>query len=397
MVRAGTTEKFKATTVEKGIRQIGPSRWEVRVYAGRNPETGAIRHVSRSTDAGIKAARTLRAKLTTEVAEGKHGATMGTFGSLLDAWLQDGKQGRAETTMAGYRIKIESKIRPALGSIPLDRLTTRDLDRFYRTLLDAGTSPAMVMHYHRVISAALRQAEKWEMVTVSPARNANRPRVPVRPLDPPPPDRVRVLIDLAAASRAPETATVITTAALTGLRRGELCALRWSEVDWPGSALTVRHALWQTADGWGVKDPKSHQVRRIEMDDPAMAVLRGRWHRASEAAALAGIELAPEGYVFSNAVDGADPIMPAALTQSFRKLCKRAEESDPDGDPWPYRFHDLRHYTATELFRDGHSPRTVADRLGHADPALTLRVYAHDTKDQAQAAAASLSAGLLTG
>ena len=211
----------------------------------------------------------------------------------------------------------------------------------------------------------------------------------------PSPERVRTLIDLAAASRSPETATIITTAALTGMRRGELCGLRWSDVDWQGLAVTVHHSVWQTADGWGVKDPKSHQVRRIELDEPAIAVLRGRWKRASDAAKLAGVALAAEAYVFSTTVDGSEPVMPAALTQAFRKLCQRAEESDPKGDPWPYRFHDLRHYTATELFRQGHHARTVADRLGHADPALTLRVYTHDTQDQAKAAAASLSAGLL--
>jgi integrase len=340
----------------------------------------------------------LRAKLTTEVAAGKHGAgTSGTFGALLDAWLRDGKQGRAETTMHGYRIKIETVIRPALGSIPLDKLSTLDLDRFYRKLLDEGTSPAMVMHHHRVISAALRQGEKWGMVAASPARNASPPRVPAKPMVTPPPERVRALIDLAAASRAPEMATIITAAALTGERRGELCGLRWSDVDWAGSAITVEQALWQVGTRTGVKDPKSHQVRRIEMDEPAMAVLRGRWVRASDAASLADVTIAPDAYVFSNSVDCSDPIRPDSVTQAFRRLCQRAQDADPSGEPWPYRFHDLRHYTATELFRQGHNPRTVADRLGHADPALTLRVYTHDTKDQAQAAAASLSAGLLPG
>ena len=242
---------FKVITVEKGIRQIGPARWEVRVFAGRNPETQAIRHVSRSTTDGIAAARRLKAKLITEVADGKHGSTSGTFGQLLDAWLKDGRQGRATTTLDGYRINIESTIRPALGPIMLSKLTARDLDAFYGRLIADGTSPAMVMHHHRVISAALRQAEKWGTVPASVARNATPPRVPKKPMLVPPPERVRALIDLAATSRNPEQATIITVAALTGMRRGELCGLRWSDIDWQDSSLTVRHSIWQTRDGWG--------------------------------------------------------------------------------------------------------------------------------------------------
>jgi integrase len=406
MAKASTTVGFKVTTVEKGIRQIGPSRWEVRVFAGRNPETGAIRHVSRSTNDGIAAARKLKAKLVTEVADGKHGSTAGTFGQLLDAWLKDGRQGRATTTLDGYRINIESTIRPALGSIMLNKLTARDLDAFYGRLIAEGTTPAMVMHHHRVISAALRQAEKWLSVPLSVARNASPPRVPAKPMIVPPPERVRALIDLAASSRNPELATLITVAALTGMRRGELCGLRWSDIDWKGPSLTVRHSIWQTRDGWGVKDPKTHQHRRLLLGEQTMAVLLGRYHRVGDAVSLAEVELAEDAYVFSPELDGVQPILPNRVTHSFRRLCQTMEararaaadeahrKVKPE-DKWPYRFHDLRHYTATELFRQGHHARTVADRLGHADPALTLRVYTHDTDDQALAAASALEAGVL--
>src|SRR5664280_2505584 len=396
-----STGEFKVVTVEKGIRQIGPTRWEVRVYAGRHPETGAIRHVSRTSTAGITAARRIRARLITEVAEGKHGSNAGTFGQLLDLWLRDGKQGRAPATLDGYRINIESTIRPALGSILLPKLTARHLDAFYARLIKEGTSPAMVMHHHRVISAALRQGEKWDMVPASAARNASPPTVPTHALTVPPPERVRALIDAAAASRIPEMATVITVAALTGMRRGELCGLRWSDIDWQGSALTVNRSIWQTREGWGVKDPKTHQARRLALGEHAMAVLAGRWQRVTDAVALAEIPLADDAYVFSPELDGTAPRMPNTLTRAFKNLC-RAMEADVERDGrklrpeerWPYRFHDLRHYTANELFRQGHHARTVADRLGHADPALTLRVYTHDTQDQAIAAAASLEAGI---
>lgn len=389
--------KFKPVTVEQGIRQVGPDRWEVRVFAGRDPVTGRPRLVSRGTTKGIRAARTIRSQLATEVAAGGHGvSTVGTFGALLDDWLRDGKQGRAATTLEGYRKKIDSGIRPALGAKRLDKLTTKDLDTFYAGLIRDGKSEALVMAYHRIIAAALRQGEKWRIVPVSVARDATPPRVPDKPMVVPPPERVRRLIDAAAASRTPELATIITVAALTGMRRGELCGLRWSDIDWQGSALAVERSIFQTSGGvWGTKDPKSHQVRRLVLGEHAMAVLAGRRQRVDDAASLAEVDLPPDAYVFSLTVDGSRPMLPSAITLAFTRLCSRMAEANPNEDPWPYRFHDLRHYTATELFRQGHHARTVADRLGHADPALTLRVYTHDTEDQAIAAAASLEAGII--
>jgi integrase len=130
-----------------------------------------------------------------------------------------------------------------------------------------------------------------------------------------------------------------------------------------------------------------------------MAVLGGRWQRVTAAATIAEISITPDAYVFSPDADGQLPLMPNVATHAFRRLCSQMEERAAKAEPprtesWPYRFHDLRHYTATELFRAGHNPRTVADRLGHADAALTLRVYTHDTEDQARAAALSLEAGL---
>jgi integrase len=205
-------------------------------------------------------------------------------------------------------------------------------------------------------------------------------------------------------------AAVITLAALTGMRRGELCGLRWSDVEWQGSAIVVRQSIWQTSDGIGTKTPKTHQTRRLLLGEHAMAVLGGRWERAAADAEMAKVPVSPDGYLFSLDADGASPARPDSITQAFTRLCRRMEDSalarlretKPNakrtdlapGERWPYRLHDLRHYTATQLFAAGLNPKTVADRLGHADPSITLRVYTANTDAQAQEAADSLEAGL---
>jgi integrase len=399
---------FERVQVEKGIRLVGEDRWEVQVHIGRDPSTGKLRQVSRTTRKGITDARRLRARLITEVAQGKHGGTSGTFGSLLIDWLaQIESDGRSPKTLHEYRQKIDSRIVPSLGAIPLDKLDAHDLDAFYGSQRNSGLSAATIMHMHRIISAALATAERWGWVPRNVAKLARPPIVQKKAMTVPPPERVRALIDKTAASRSPEWATMITMAALSGLRRGELCGLQWGDIDWDESALTVSRSIWQTKALWGEKDPKSHQVRRLVLGDHAMAVLAGRWQRVSSAADLADVAISDHAYVFSPVIDGSTPMMPNAVTKAFTQYCRRMEAPAAkiaraagreltDAERWPYRFHDLRHYTATELFRAGHNPRTVADRLGHADAAMTLRVYTHDTADQARAAAESLESGLLT-
>jgi integrase len=156
----------------------------------------------------------------TEVDQGKHGGTTGSLGSLLSEWLETSERlGRSPSTIAENRRKIEKVIRPELGGVRLDKVTPHTLDGFYGRLLDVGTSPATVLAHHRILAAALHQGERWGWIDRNPARLATPPSVPKKALHVPPPERVRELIDRAAASRNPDNATLITFAALSGLRR----------------------------------------------------------------------------------------------------------------------------------------------------------------------------------
>ncbi|HET9733173.1 MAG TPA: site-specific integrase [Acidimicrobiales bacterium] len=403
------------------MRERSPGRWELRAYAGRDPLTGKPRQVTRTyvadrreKGAGKRQAERELARLVAEVEQGQHGGSKATLGQLLDDWTAHGERmGRSPKTLYEYRRKVDRQIRPALGAKPLDKLTAHDLDLFYANQLAAGLSDRSVLHLHRILTAALRQGRKWGWVTRSVAEDATPPKPVQAHLNPPPPDRVSALVGEAGrpAARNPELATVITLAALTGMRRGELCGLQWGDVDWQASTVTVRRAIWQAGGTVGVKPPKTHQVRELRLGAHAMGVLAGRAERATVDATMAGITLRPTAFVFSPEVDGSRPMRPDSVTQAFDRLCRRMEDAEvaklrkrdplatlddlPSSARWPYRFHDLRHYTATELIAGGMDPRTVADRLGHADPSITLRVYAAGTPARAQAAADILEAGLL--
>jgi integrase len=386
------------SSVEPGLRERSPGKWEIRAY---NKATGRQEYTfydsGRSEPgSGIRTARTKRAELISDIAKGKYGGQKGTLTRLIEDYIDDReKRGHSPTTIRSYR-QICRAVADGVGSKRLDRLKAKDLDDWYAKLLQGGMSAATLGHYHRLISSALGQAEKWEWVPSNVAKLATVPRAQKADLKIPPPDRVRRLIDHAASSRAPDMAAIVLTAALTGLRRGELCGLRWSDIDWGASTLTVERSIWQTGRKWGVKLPKSHQARVVPVGELATSTLRF-WRGEQDAEAeRAGVELVPEAYIFSPNPDGADPKMPDVVSQRFRKHCEALEAAEPKAAPWPYRFHDLRHYQATELLAAGYDPGTVSRRLGHSKVSTTMDIYVHHNEERAISAAGALDAGLAT-
>jgi integrase len=386
------------------IRERSPGHYELRAYnnATGKQVTRTFKGPRAEKGVGIRAARQELARLVTEVAEGKHGATQkSTVSVLLDEWISHGEtRGRSPNTIHGYRSKVARiKTAPFAGK-EVSKLTARDLDAWYGSLLEGGMSPATVAHYHRIIRAALNQAERWEWTDRNVARKVTLGTVPRPEMHVPTVDQARALVLRATTTISPDLGPVLLFSMLTGMRRGELCGVQWSDVDWPGRRITVRRSVWQVRSEWGIKDPKTHQVRTLALDDAAMALLLARHGRAEDDAEGAGVELSPDGFIWSTTVDGHAPRTPNSLTRAFHRLCRTMEIEAAAAEParietWPFRFHDLRHLSATEMVGQGMDPRTVASRLGHADPSVTLRVYAHAIEARDRDAAEGLGRALM--
>ena len=142
------------------------------------------------------------------------------------------------TTLRTYRAQVEQIIRPRLGKIVLTRLTPKHLDDLYRHMKEEGRSPKTIRNYHAIISSALHQGVRWEWVRENVAEKAKPPRVAQRRVKAPSVEAVRSVIE-AAEDRDPRLAPLLMLAALTGMRRGELCALRWTDVDLERGELDV--------------------------------------------------------------------------------------------------------------------------------------------------------------
>jgi len=389
--------------VERGIRRIGPDRFEVRVFIGRDPVTGKVRSASRVVHSpSIREARRALAQLETEIESRRFAGPGITFGALLEEWLRFGERGGwATNTLSENRRKVEKVLIPVLGAIPLEQLTAHRLDTFYQELLagleheglsGAPLKPRSVLGYHRLISAALRQGRKWGKVDRNVAEDATPPKVRAEKHTIPTAGEVAELVAKADRSdRLPEFGTLLRLAAHTGARRGELCALRWGDVDFVDSKLTIRHAIGSFGGRTEIKDPKSHATREVTLGPVMLEVLIGRLDRARSVAERFDRTIGDDCFVFSLDPDGSTYLRPDTVSQAFGRLRMQLERDTRR--PWPYRFHDLRHFAATEALRAGFSATDAAHRLGHADATLIHTTYGHGTEERARALAEALDGG----
>lgn len=359
---------------EGHIRKRG-NAWQVIVFAGRDPVTGRKRQVSRTVRGTKRDAQAVRSQLLVQVGEGAHIGTDATFGQLLDEWYETAAGDWSPKTAIETKRFIERLIRPKLGSVRLRKLSPAVIDRFYGDLRKRGglngrpLSPASVRRVHVIVRRSLQQAVKWGWLATNPAANASPPRTLPSRITPPSPDDVSRLLSLARAED-PDLGVFLRLAAATGARRGELCALRWSDVDFDARTVTIQRSLVGGTDGFVEKDTKTHAARCVALDDETVEILADHRRRAMERVLATGSRAESLRYVFSFDPAHRSPWRPDGVTARFARLRHQAGLNG-------VRLHDLRHYVATRLIGAGVPVRTVSGRLGHANAATTLNVYSH--------------------
>src|SRR5690606_16923615 len=196
--------------------------------------------------------------------------------------------------------------------------------------------------------------------------SASPPKLRKQEINPPAIGDTRDLL-AAADDHDPAFGALLRVLAATGARRGEVCGLRWSDLDRATRTLSIKRSVASVSGGTVVKDTKTHAARRIAIDAATPAAPDA--HRARSEAVAAGcrIELAPDGCMFTSEPDGSRPLHPDTVTGNFRRITHRLGLAG-------VRFHDLRHLHATQLLAAGVPVRTVSGRLGHANAATTLNV-----------------------
>lgn len=315
------------------------------------------------------------------------------------------------STISGYRGYVDKHVRPFIGQVKVSALDAEMLDSLYAELRRcrdhcsgrkqiqhrcAGShqcdercrkhecrplANATIRKIHFVLGGAYKQAVRWRWVSTNPMTQAEPPPAP--PPDPQPPSAPEAAQLLREAWLDPDWGALIWLTMTTGARRGELCALRWKHVDLTTGLLTLRRAIAQDGVKVEEKDTKTHQRRHVTLDPETVAVLTEHHERCSERAAVLGVALDKDAFVFSNDPVGRTHLIPSSITQRYRRMAERLKIET--------HFHNLRHYSATELIAAGVDIRTVAGRLGHGGGGTTtLRVYAAWVAEADQRAATRL-------
>lgn len=386
---AGTKKRLRGS-----IDTLPNGALRVRISAGKDPVTKRRHFLTEIIPAGPRAeseAEKVRVRLLNQVDERRNPRTNATVNQLLDRRFE---MFRGEpTTLETYRGYADNHIRRLIGDVKVGALDGDVFDSFYAELRRCRDhcsgrrhackplSASTIRQIHYILSGALKRAVRWKWISVSPIDQAEPP-TPARP-DPRPPSAEHAAQLLNEAWKDPDWGAFVWLAMTTGARRGELCGLRWREVDLKHGVLTYRTSIAQQGSETWEKDTKTHQQRRVALDPETVAVLTEHRDRCETRSAQLEMQLDRDGFVFSLDPDCSTYIKPSTVTQRYDRMAARLGIET--------HLHSLRHYSATELIRAGVDVRTVAGRLGHSGGgATTLRVYTAWVAESDQRAAAGI-------
>src|ERR671911_710401 len=350
---------------EGTISRRKDGRWEAKytAHTADGPKRRALYGKTRK-EAADKLAKALADRLS--------GYTFDTenmsVGEYLDRWLNDSGRGSVRlSTYERHEQIVRLHLKPALGRVKLTKLTPAHVQGLYRDKLDSGLTPATVQKIHAVLHKALAQALKWNMIPRNAAHSVKAPRPAPEEMHPLSPDEARRLIE---AVRGDKLEALYVLAAQTGMRQGELLALKWEDVDLNRGVVHVRRTLVRSRGRIALGEPKTKNSRRpVDLTSVAVEALKTHLEQQLEDIERLGDLYRDDGLVFTSGVGTL--INPSNLRRrSFAPLLQRA------GLP-QIRFHDLRHTCATLLLSRNTNPRLVQALLGHATVAITLDTYSH--------------------
>ena len=370
----------KRANGEGSIRKRSDGRWEGRYIAGHDENGKAIRkNVLGKSQAEVK--EKLRKALDDSAKLDFTKTGKYTLGEWMDIWYENYAvlkvRASSHQTYRGY---IKNQIKPKIGKIPLEKLTSLELQRFYKYLLTegrvsrkeaknqpAGLSPKSVSNINQIISSALDLAMEQKMILYNPAKSCKLPRQERKEMHTLPQEDLLKFLQDAKNSGVYEMYYIELA---TGLRRGELLGLKWDDVDFQNRIIHIKRQVARI-NGIVQEAPlkTNHAYRAISISDAAVEVLKVQREKTSDR------------YVFPSPNGG--PISPDSTRRMLHRVLDRA------GLPH-IRFHDLRHTFATLALQNGIDPKTLSGMLGHFSAGFTLDIYAHVTPQGQRAAASTM-------
>jgi integrase len=359
------------------ITRRGKNSWRIKFDIEGTPGVRQTRFVTvRGTkkEAQIEAAKIIAATSKGEYVD----SSKETVAEFVTRWLRDWTTGNTSNkTYSRYEELLRLHLVPHVGMKRIQRLRATDLQSLYATLQrEKGLAARTVLHVHRCVHRMLRHAAQWGVVHQNVATLVDAPSVQEAEIDILTPGEVQAVLRTLKGRPIYALATVVLG---TGMRRGEMLALRWQDVEFGSALLRVERSLEQTTKhGMVFKAPKTkHGRRTITLPPSTVAELRAHWRTQQERRLALGLGRINDALVFGE--DDGSPRSPNAVTKEWGKAMKAANIEAT--------LHSLRHTHASVLIASGLDVLTISRRLGHGSPAITLKVYGHLFKTDDRAAA----------
>ena len=360
---------MKANTADRRprghIQQRGQNRYLLRVFIGRDPNTGKRSYRSQTVNGSLSEAQKA---LTTLLYQLDHGqlledAERATVSAYLDHWLETAAKAKlAESTFEKYRQMMRDYVFPSIGGRRLARLSPMNIQGVYSELLSRGLSPRTVRYCHAVLSSALKQAVRWRLIPSNPASFTELPKQRQREMRALTSEQASHFLKVTAEDRYHAFFAVLL---LTGVRASEARALTWADVDLPGRTIVIRRAVHDRPSGHVFSEPKTRRSRR-SITIPEELVRTLLRHKSTHC----GHGQGQNDLLFATATGKPDSHS-NIYNRHFKPLARASAL------PEDFRMHDLRHTHASLLLQAGVHPKVVSERLGHASITLTLDTYSH--------------------
>jgi integrase len=369
------------------VRERGKGNWYA-VLSIRDQQTGKrkVKFIALPDAKGKREAQQHLARIVTELDAGAFvEPDKTTVAVFMQRWLAHIKTQISAASFERYR-ELANIIIPALGTVRLTKLRPEHISGMYSAALSGGRcdgkgglSPRTVHQVHTILKQALAQACVWRAIPYNPAALVKPPKVQRKEMKTIDTETTARMLD---AARGTTIYVPVLLGVLCGLRRGEICALRWRNVDLDAGQLAVVASRSRGERGRPIeKSTKTGRGRLVAL--PVLAVTELRRHRAQRAEQLLrlGVALTDDHHVYAK-LDG-EPGHPTFLTRLFKQFMR-------DHKLPPIRFHDLRHSHATHLLAAGIHPKIAQERLGHSSIAVTMDTYSHAMPNMQQDAVAKL-------
>jgi integrase len=363
------------------IEKRGKNSYSIAISLGKDATTGKYKYQWTTVKGTKKETEKRLSELLHQLDNGifiKPGKT--TLAEYLEKWLKDyAKPNLSPRGFERYESIARVHLIPSLGSITLTALRPEHLQRHYNVKLNEGFSALTVRYHHTVIHKALQTAIKWGLLNRNVADGVDVPRTHNN-------NELQTWSEyelnkfLETAKDSPYYA-LFHTALFTGMRRSELLGLKWSDIDFLFSHVSVSRSLHHLKDGSNVfTQPKSVKSKRmIKLSPSAIDVLREHREKQEAIRAAIGKPITDDDLVFST--PEGKPLRPNTISRAWTMLAAKAGVT-------VIRLHDARHTHASLMLKAGIHPKVVQERLGHASIQITLDTYSHVAPGLQEAAAA---------